>query len=171
MDVLEVIRGRRSVRSFLVRPVQDELLERVVDAAQWAPSGGNRQRWRFVVVTSPATVDLIRQLTPGILGDPPAILVICSLREGDDTIASRMGGFEYAMAAQNAMLAAHALGLGACPVGSFSSTAIKELLSIPAGVEPEILIAIGHPAQEPKPPSRPTVGEVAFRDEYGQPWR
>ncbi len=170
MDLFEAIRNRRSVRSYLDRPIDDALLEKLVDAAQWAPSGGNAQRWRFVVITSPAMVDLVRQVTPGILALPPAIIVVCSLRTGRADAHSRMAGYEYAIASQNVLLAAHGLGLGSCVIGSFSPTAIKELLSIPEGVEPELLITLGHPAKIPKAPKRPPVTEITFRDEYGKWW-
>ena len=170
MDLLEAIYSRRSVRSYLDRPVDDALLEQLVDVAQWAPSGGNVQRWRFIVISSPRMVDLVRQVTPGILASPPAIIVICSLRAGRAEADSRMAGFEYAMAAQNLMLAAHAHGLGSCVVGSFSPAAIRELLVIPQGAEPELLVTVGYPAKTPKPPRRPPAVEVAFRDEYGKRW-
>ena len=54
MDVMEAIKGRRSIRQFSEKPVEREQLGRLLEAARWAPSGGNLQKWRFVVVTSPS---------------------------------------------------------------------------------------------------------------------
>lgn len=170
MDLSEAIRNRRSIRKYLDQPIDDSLLEKLVDAAQWAPSGGNAQRWRFIVITEPEMVNLVRQVTPGILASPPAIIVVCSMRTGRVNADSRMVGYEYAMASQNILLAAHGFGLGSCVIGSFSPVAIKELLSIPEGVEPELLITLGYPANIPRTPQRPSVSEITFRDEYGKRW-
>lgn len=60
------------------------------------------------------------------------------------------------------LLSAHALGLGSCVIKSFSTSAIKKILKLPDHVEPELLVSIGYPAEEPKPPARKQLSEVAY---------
>lgn len=173
MDVLEAIKGRRSVRSYKKDPVPSELVEKVLDAARWAPTGGNIQPWRFIVVKDRVLLDLLKKVSPGYLGDAPLAIVICSDRD----YAYRVGGqlakdyltiTDCSMAAANITLAAYALGLGTCVVKSFSHTAVKELLNIPSGVEPELIVVVGYPSNNPKPPAREPLEKVAFIDRYGE---
>ncbi|MGQ9759466.1 MAG: DUF6092 family protein [Candidatus Methanomethylicaceae archaeon] len=173
MDVYEVIKGRRSVRNYKEEPVPDEVVEKLLDAARWAPSGGNIQPWRFVVVKDRDLLDLVRKVSPGYLGNAPLAIVICSDREW----AYRVGGAlaeEYltvadcSMAAVNITLAAHALGLGTCIVKSFSHMAVKELLNIPKGVEPELMVIVGYPAEVPKLPPRNPLSKITYLNRYGE---
>jgi nitroreductase len=74
------------------------------------------------------------------------------------------------MATQNILLAAQALGLGACVVRSFSSAGVREIVGIPDDIELELLVALGYPVEMPEPPARKPTSEIAFRDHYGQRW-
>ena len=167
MELWEAIRGRRSVRRFAERPVEAAALERLVEAAAWAPSGGNAQTWRFVIVTDQAEVRRIKTVSPGLLGGPPALVAVCQ----DLAEARRRGGAlgetllavaDAAMAAQNLLLAAHAEGLGTCVVASFHRGGVARLLGLEPGVEPILLVSVGWPAQTP-PPSPRRAGRVSFR--------
>jgi len=168
MDVLEAIITRRSIRQFLRQPVKPELLEQVLEAARWAPSAGNRQRWRFVVVQDRSLVQLVKRLSPGISSVPPCIIAVCSDPPGGKgRFDEYLSIVDCAMATQNMLLAAHALGLGACVVRSFSSAGIRELLGLPDGVEPELLVTLGYPRETPEAPPRRPLSEVVFKDRYG----
>ena len=72
------------------------------------------------------------------------------------------------MAVENMLLAAYALGLGTCVVKSFSRIAVKEMLEIPDGIEPELLVIAGYPALTPTPPARIALGEITYLNKYGQ---
>jgi len=74
------------------------------------------------------------------------------------------------MATQNILLAAYALGLGSCPIKSFAASAVKEILNIPEGVEPELIVAIGYPDESLKPPPRLPVSEVTYLNRYSEKW-
>lgn len=171
MVIFEAILGRRSIRRFTDKPIELETLERILEAARWAPSDDNRQRWRFVVVQTPSLVRLVKRLSPGMPAVPACVVAVCSQRT---TSPSRFGGYlaiaDCAMAAQNILLAAHGFGIGSCVLRSFSSAGIRELLVLPDDVEPELLIALGYPKEIPEPPSRKPLSDVAFRDRYGQSW-
>jgi len=129
MELWEAINGRRSVRAFNDRPVERNVLERLLEAAIWAPSGGNAQTWQFVVVTEPGRIRSIKTVSPGLLGDPAAVIAVCQ----DLTKARAKGGslgetflapVDAAMATENLLLAAYAEGLGTCVIASFHRGAV-----------------------------------------------
>jgi len=170
MEVWEAIKGRRSVRLFLDRPVEREHLEKLVEAAIWAPSGGNAQTWHFVVVTGLEQLRRIKTVSPGLLGDPPAVIAICqdleeARRKGGELGASFLAPVDAAMAAQNILLAAHAAGLGTCVIASFHREAVARLLELPEGIEPILLISVGWPKEVPLPP--PRRKDVLHYEVYG----
>ena len=68
MDVFEAIKGRRSIRQFTDEPIDKKALARLLDAARWAPTASNQQRWRFVAVTSPSVKELIRKFAEMFAG-------------------------------------------------------------------------------------------------------
>jgi len=173
MDVFEAVKGRRSVRRYKTDVVQKELIEKMLDAARWAPSGGNIQPWKFIVISDRNLLELIRKVSPGYLGEAPLAILVCSDKEKAYRIGGALGRdylsvADCAMAVENMLLAAYALGLGTCVVKSFSRVAVKEMLEIPEGIEPELLVIIGYPAQTPTPPARIPLREIAYLNKYGQ---
>lgn len=176
MEVFEAIYGRRSVRRYLSKPVEDEKVVKVLDAGRWAPSGGNAQPWRFIVVKDEKLIKLIKMISPGMFSEPPVLITIC--RDLDEAyVKGGEDGKEFvsvadiSMAAQNMMLAAHALGLGTCVIRSFDKRAVRRLLEVPDNVEPELLLAVGYPAQAPEKPPRKPLSSVTFLNRYGERWR
>jgi len=171
MDVFEAIKSRRSIRQFTDEPIGKDALDRLLDAARWAPTASNQQKWRFVVVTSPPVKELIRKFAPGIFVMPAAFIVICVQKAPD---ANRWTEETYladcAIAAQNILLAAHEMGIGSCMALSYAKVAIKEILDIPEGIEPLLVITLGYPAEDPEPPPRLELNEIAFMDEFGKEW-
>ncbi|MGH2616786.1 MAG: nitroreductase family protein [Thermomicrobiales bacterium] len=147
--VFDVIKSRRVTRSFTGEPVADDLLARMVAAARWASSAGNRHVHKFFITRDPAKIDLIRSFSPGMLTSPPAVILILTdrdvaarerLQDGDDANQVDVG-----TAAQNMMTMAHALGLGSCPVTSFSKSGVAGVLGLPASLTPELMLIVGHP--------------------------
>ena len=147
--VFAVIKRRRVTRTFTDETVADELLTKLVNAARWASSAGNRHVHKFFITRDPAKIDLIRSFSPGMLASPPAVILILTdhevaarerLQEGDDANQVDVG-----TAAQNMMTMAHALGLGSCPVTSFSKSGVAGVLGLPASLTPELMLIVGHP--------------------------
>ena len=127
MELLEALKNRHSIRKFTEDPVTKAEMEDLVRCAVLAPTTSNMQAWRFAAVTDPALVKKIIRFSPGISGNPSAILALCT----DQEIASAKGGevcgrefatIDISLAAENAMLRAVDLGLGSCAVKSFSQT-------------------------------------------------
>lgn len=170
MDVLEAIKGRRSVRKYKYKEIDHDTIVKLLEAAQWAPSGGNRQPWRFIIVTDRQKIKMLKMSSPGFYGDEAAlVLVICldkeSILKYDYDVALDLG-----MAAQNIMLAAYALGLGSCAIASFISRAVNRLLNVHDTLEVKLLISIGYPVHTPKIPPRRSLSELVYVNGCSTRW-
>lgn len=147
-EAIQLLRSRRITKRFTIRPIVRDSLETIVEMARWAPSAGNRRLQRFVVVQEHASIGRIRAFSPGIDSSPAAIIVICTdwsrAREEGIPDSSSRPWIDVGAAAQNMLLAAHALGIGAGPVTSFSQEAVRVLLNLPGWLEPNLLICLGH---------------------------
>ncbi len=172
MDLFEAIKGRRSIRRFEDRPVPREVLEQLIEAGIWAPSGGNWQTWRFVVLTEKVMLKKIKMVSPGLLGDPPALIAICqdikeAEKRGGRIAVETVSQMDTAMCAQNIMLAAYALDLGTCAIASFHKEAVHRLLHLPEQIVPQLLVSVGYPKGAPNPPRRKTEGICFFEGYHG----
>ncbi|NOX45258.1 MAG: nitroreductase family protein [Caldiserica bacterium] len=169
--ILEIIKGRRSVRRFKPDPIPDGDLAEILEAATWAPSAGNAQPWRFVVVRDRGLkAELVAAaLGQGFIAEAPVVVVVCAdLERARRAYGERGEGLyciqDTAAATQNMLLAAHAKGLGNCWVGAFSEEEVRAVLSLPDGLRPVAIVPIGRPAQEPRPrPRRPLEEVVEYR--------
>jgi nitroreductase len=155
VEALDAIMTRRSIRAFSEEPVTDEEIETVLRAAMAAPSAHNRRPWRFVVIRDRETLGRLSQAT--LFAKPleraQAGIVVCSERRVDP-----YAGFwviDCAAAIENALLAAHAIGLGAVWIGVHPvvpfAYAVRRIIGAPRAVAVHSMIAVGRPA-EPRPP-------------------
>ncbi|MEA3356504.1 MAG: nitroreductase family protein [Candidatus Bipolaricaulota bacterium] len=168
--VYEVIKQRRSVRSYVEDPPPRKLLERLVEVGQWAPSPSNVQSWRFIIVHESGQLSALKNLSPGFPRQATAAIVICS----DDHDTQRFSGQmraglvaeEAAMAAQNMLLMAHAMDYGSCPVASFSRAGITTLIGLPEHIHPVLIIALGTPDCQPSAPVRRPPAEITHWEDY-----
>jgi len=170
MKVFEAIKGRRSIRKFEKRLIEEKILRKLVEAGVWAPTGGNVQTWVFIIVTDSDRIRKIKAVSPGILGIPSALIVVCQ----DKELAYKKGGelgrdilsiMDAAMASQNIMLQAYDEKIGSCAILSFYKKGVQNLLNLPEQIVPELIISLGYPAESPKPPKR-KFEEVCFFEEY-----
>ncbi len=172
MDTQEAIEKRRRVVDFTDQPIDRSVMTTILEAARWAPSGGNQQRCRFIVVADPDTREMISDVSPGIYGSPAAIVVICMKQRArsskwDNWIAA----CEVGIAAQNIALAAFSLSIGSCMVVSFAKEAVEQILDLPEGVEPSLFVTLGYYSELPEPPERLPLSEIAFEERYGNRWK
>jgi nitroreductase len=161
-------------RSFTGEPVAEDVLERLAWAAARAPMGGAELVRRIIVVSEPAMVRTVRQVTPSFLANATAIIIICTDLARAETTMGRQGRdilslLDAGAAAENVALGALALGLGVSFVRSANDTALREVLELPEHVRPDILIGVGHPAPTPSPSPR-MQKPVVFRNRFGEPW-
>ncbi|MCK4598591.1 nitroreductase family protein [Candidatus Bipolaricaulota bacterium] len=168
--VLDVVKKRRSVRSYQDRRVPREMLERTLEAGQWAPSPSNVQSWRFIVVQEPKQLRTLKTLSPGFPKEASAAIVVCSNQRDVQNFAgisrSTLVAEEAAMSVQNMLLAAHALGLGSCAVASFSEGGTKVLLELPEHIYPILLVALGFPRKQPVAPPRKELSQITSWETY-----
>jgi nitroreductase len=155
LETLEAIRTRRVAAYYdQARAVPDEQLWTILEAARWAPTGGNMRVHRFVCVTDRTLIRKIRMFTPGMVaGLPAALIFVCIKWElaGYDCLVKTYDQVYYDIGSytQNMLLAAHALGLVAGPMTSFAPAAIRVLLNLPDDVDPRLCIGVGYPAELP----------------------
>jgi nitroreductase len=154
MDVFEAIRTRRSIRSYLNKPVEKEKLLKVLEAARLSPSAVNSQPWSFIVVTKKKQKEKLRQVYDrDWFISAPVIIVACALLE---QAWKRFDGEEYwkvdvAIAMQDLVLAAWEQGLGTCWVGAFHEEEARQALGIPGNVRVVAMTPLGYPAEEKGP--------------------
>lgn len=164
MDALEAIMTRRSIRKYTAEPVSDADVETILRAAMAAPSAGNQQPWRFIVLRDRGQLDAAAGATPygGMLRECGVGLVVCADTHGLKHAV--MWEQDCSAATQNALLAAHALGLGAVWLGFWPKAErvapLKAALGMPEGIEPLSVLAIGHPAEGKEPADRYDAAKV-----------
>jgi nitroreductase len=156
MEAIEAILTRRSIRRYTGEPIVEGDIETILHAAMAAPSAGNQRPWRFIVITDRGMLEAAAASTPygSMLLDAPLGLVICA--DTRDLQHPGMWQQDCSAATQNALLAVHALGLGAVWLGFWPKMErvepLKAALRIPEGVEPLAVLAVGHPLEH-KPPA------------------
>jgi len=160
-EVRRAIRERRSVRQFGTEPVERSVVEEILEAGRWAPSGKNTQPWRFVVIQSDGVRAGLAKLAPqaGMIATAPVTIAVLLDRDlGYDDLKDVQG---IGAAIQNVLLAAHDLGLGACWMGKTRDPAIEALIGAQGAEELMALIPIGRPSGRPKAPERHDIDRLA----------
>jgi len=168
LDFYDVIRTRRSVRSFKNDPIPEKVLNRVLDAARVAPSGSNRQPWKFIVVKD---YTLKQKMVPlcknqDFIADAPLIVVACGQR-----LPINRGGYmgemsillDVSIAFTQLILAARAEGLGTCWIGAFNNEELKKLLGVPSEFEVVAVTPLGYPSDSDiftESENRKTMNEI-----------
>ena len=162
VDVFEAMEKRHSVRSFATdKDVPDELVEELLRCACQAPSAGNVQPWRFLVVRDD---DMKRKLAEAALGqvfltEAPVVIVVCADLAAHSLSYGQRGKELYAIqdtaaATENMLLAATALGLGACWVGAFREEDAAGALRLVKDLRPLALVPIGYAVREVEQPRK-----------------
>jgi nitroreductase len=146
LDVFEVIKKRKSSRSYKLTPVPVDKLEKVLDAARLAPSAGNIQPWHFIVVSNS---EKRRKIARGcmfgrFLTESPVVIVGC----GDQSASPRWYAIDTCIAMENLVLTATSEGLGTCWIGAFNEREIREMLKIPVRLKVVALLALGYPREK-----------------------
>jgi nitroreductase len=188
MEVMEAIKGRRSIRKYTSKAVDDKTLELVLEAARQAPSWHNSQCWRFIVVRDSQLrnklADTGIEVTTGkanrgveaVRTTPVAIVACAQLRQsgyytkgGKAPVTDKGDWYMYdvALAVQNLTLAAHSLGLGTVHTGAFDSVKVAEILGVPEGFVVVSMTPLGYPDEAPNPRPRKELSEIVFYDKFG----
>jgi len=166
VEVLEAIRTRRSIRSFKDKEISEKDAAKILEAARLAPSAGNKQPWIFIYVKDPQVLRMVKNCSPGFYADATAAIII-----GVDKKDEQRGTLDACFAAENILLAAHALGIGSCPIVSFNSDAVRKIVNAPESWQPILVISLGHPDKIPNPPSKRKLSDIVCIDFYGKKWQ
>ncbi len=179
MDLMEAIKGRRSIRKYKADPVAEETLQKVLEAVKWAPSWANTQCWEVIVVKDPKVKsELATALSKGnpafsSMTDAPIVLVLCGKRgisgfyKGQAaTVKGDWLMFDTGIAMQSLCLTAHSLGLGTVVVGLFDHKKVEEILGVPQNVEVVAMTPLGYPASEGAIPRRKEIAEFVHYEKY-----
>ncbi|MDO4461075.1 MAG: nitroreductase family protein [Bacteroidia bacterium] len=158
MELLELIKTRRSIRKYTAEPISEEHIKALKTAALCAPTSKNCKDWKFIFVTNKETIEALSTAKEGtgefLAGAPLAIVVAA------DTTLTDVWVEDTSIAASYIQLMAHNLGLGSCwaqmrlrknSEGNNASENIKKLLSLSADDEVMCVIGVGHPDQQRKP--------------------
>lgn len=170
MDVREAIKSRRSVRAYEDRAISLDLVRKLIDAARLAPSWGNLQPWRFLLVSSEKEKDAMRKneiFTQDFVYEAPLIIVACA----DPGVFSRKNSTEentiravsdLSMACENLFLRATELELGTCCVGLLDRERIKLVLKIPKKYYIPYVITVGLPDEDPPASPRKSARSIVL---------
>ncbi len=188
MELFEAIKNRRSIRRYKPDPVDDATVEKILEAGRWAPSWANTQCWRFIVVRDPAVRDALVESLMKIklpdreLENPAAsafrtapVAIVVAAKTG--TAGAKPGGgfatdkgdwfmYDAALATQNMVLAAYALGLGTVIIGAFDAKQAEAALNMPEGYRAVVMFPLGVPDQEGKAPPRKELSELVIQDKW-----
>lgn len=178
MEVFEAIEKRRSIRKFKSGIISKEDLRKILEAGRLAPSGGNRQPWRFVVVREQEAKKALSIAADNQKFIADADTVIVAL--GDSAVYKVKTPYKLSqtriphlqdpmIAVEHMVLAATALGYGTCWIGAFDEGEVKRILKIPENLAVVALLPIGVPNESPPARPRKALSEIFFKESYGFP--
>ena len=191
--VTSLLKQRVSVRKFQRRPVPEEAIQDMLEAARLSPSGGNEQPWRFGVITDRVVIKQISKLAHGQkwIACAPLLIVLCTVcvddeRGGREIQKHRYPHFSWEISqlpqelywalnqeehqtkipGTHMVLAALEHGLGSCWVSRFNVMGVAELLHLPLHCLPAEILVFGYPVFAQEPRSKKSLEEIVFRDVF-----
>jgi nitroreductase len=178
-EMLELILNRQSDRSYNDKPVENEKIERIIEAGRMAPSACNAQPWKFIIVTDPELRAKISEAASAkLLGmnsfvnqAPLLLIVVREKANMSSKIGSTVKNKDYSLidigiASENICLQARAEGSGSCMIGWFDEKEVKKILAIPATKRVELIITLGYPAKELRAKKRKSLTETVTYNKY-----
>jgi nitroreductase len=173
LDVFEAIKKRRSVRAYTSEKVSDEDVERLIEAARWAPSAGNIQPWEFIIVKNAETKRRLSDaaLRQTFIEKAPVVIVVCAdVTRSSWGYGSRGTNLyclqDTAAATENMLLAAQALGLATCWVGAFHEDAVAKAINAPRNLRPVAIVPVGRPAEKTSAPQKRSLREIVKYEKF-----
>jgi len=167
VDILNLLKSRRSIRIYQDKPVPQDLLLQILEAGRWAPTGANLQPWHFIVVTDAETRRRIGEVArfffikSSHVEKAPVVLVL-----GFDTRKGKYGRYDATLAGGNMMTMATSLGLGTCWIGAFDEPKVKEILEIPKNIEVIGLITLGYSEEKAEAPPRVELEKIVHWESW-----
>jgi len=168
MSVFDVIKKRYSCRAYLDKPVEQEKLDQIFEAARQAPSAKNLQDWRFVVVMDKAIKQRVAGCTnhQEAFSKAGALIAACSVCRETMKCGQQIAPIDVSIAMEHIALMATELGLATCWIGSFDAGRVKDVLEIPKEVAIIELMALGYPEGGGRQTTREPVKNIFCRDKW-----
>jgi len=180
-NLMDIIKGRRSVRSYQDKAISEEDLNQILESVKWSPSWSNTQCWEIVIIRDPNIKSNLKNILPEPSTNPaakhfaeaPVILALCAklatsgYYKGE--ASTKFGDwmmYDLGIATQSICLSAYDLGIGTVVVGLFDHDRMAKELGVSEGYELVTLIPLGYPTKESKAPKRREVGEFVHYDRF-----
>jgi nitroreductase len=177
MDYFEAVKTRRSIRAFQKKPVEEEMIRRIIEVINLAPSAGDLQAYEVIVVKDPMLKGKLAKaaLDQSFVSEAPVCFVFVAYPQRSSKKYGRRGSELYCVqdatiAATYAMLAATVLGLSSTWVGTFDEEAAARAVGAAGGKRPVAILPVGYAAESPENTPRRPVSEIAFLDTSGVPY-
>jgi SagB-type dehydrogenase family enzyme len=173
MEVFDAIRARRSIRKYKDKQVAWDNIVTIMQAGKYAPSAGNLQNWKFIVVKNDETRKAIAKacLQQEWMEVAPVFIAVVAEPEKAERYYGTRGARLYtiqgcAAAIQNMLLTAHSLGLGTCWIGAFDEDEIFRILNLPEEKSVQAVITIGYADETPQPPQKYRIEYMMFFEKW-----
>jgi nitroreductase len=172
MELNEAIKKRRSIRAYKAQNVSEEVVEKLIEAASFAPSAGNIRPWRFVVARHPDVKKKLAQAADqAFIEEAPVVIVVCANEKRAEMGYGFRGKTLYciqdtAAATQNIHLTAYSLGLGTCWIGAFNEDQAKKAVNAPEEMRPVAIIPVGYADEVPAPRNRRPLSQIMHRESF-----
>jgi nitroreductase len=171
MRFLEIVKKRRSIRSFLPAPIGDDELRRILEAANAAPSAGNLQSYEIYVVMEKRRRESLARAAHEqlfVAGAPVSLVFCANASRSESRYGKRTDLYavqDATIACTFAMLAAAAQGLGSVWIGAFEDDAVRRIIGASPGVVPVAILPVGRAAEVPEPPARRELDDLVHWEE------
>jgi nitroreductase len=186
MTLDEAIHTQRAIRHFRPDPVEDSVIEQMIESATRAPNGGNQQPSRYIVIRERETKaklgrifdELGQQMTYGAPDrtpweEVPVLIAICSVPGSQGAGHPPTSEASILPGVQNLLLTARSLGVGTVLTTRFRAREgeIRQILGLPDNANVHVIVPTGWPARRFGPTRRKPVEEITFRERFGTPWK
>lgn len=178
-EILELIKGRQSDRKYSNRAIEQEKLDRIIEAGRLAPSACNAQPWKFIIVNDPLLVAKVAEAASApllgmntfVVQAPVQIVIVREKPNLTSKIGASIKDKDYSLidigiASENICLQAEAEGLGSCMLGWFDEPKVKKLLGVPGGKRVELIISIGYSLSTKREKRRKPPEETVSYNKY-----
>jgi nitroreductase len=173
-DCIEKITSRQSIRKFTKETIPDSVIEDIVNIGRSAPSGGNRQPWRIVIVTKEELKQSLVMAAHNqkFIADAPVVYVICAVPDESAERYQDRGRHLYtlqdtAALTLNILYGAHLHGYGACWIGAFNEDDVSKALNVPSHMRPVSMVPVGRiDGKLPPLRGRKSPSEIVVREQF-----
>ena len=165
MSFIDTVLSRRSIRRYEKQDIPKEVLDKILEAGRQAPSAGNKQPWRFIVLTDHDIKEKLSQGRWNTFVKNSAVTVVGCGYIGDE-YGRKWSTVDISIALQNMVIVAWGLGIGSCWIGDFKETEVKSLLHIPEDQKVIALVTFGYPAEKIGSRQKKQINEIVSYNKF-----